>query len=395
MSSEPFALSPVAVALSQLYLDPANPRLSTVDDPEGVGETAYNDCYALEAATQNDLQEKLRADSNSFSDLINKIRSQGFLPIDRIVVRRAQCAETSVNDAARYIVLEGNRRVAALKAIQSSPTVNLLGQPIRSTLDPIEVLLYQGEDPQVAWKIQGLRHISGVREWGAFQRARYLHEMLEGQGLDIEDLHQTTGYRVSEVRRYVNAYIGFMQAHGLRPEIIERDFSFFQEAIFAGGAAGANLLKWLAWDEEAKKFIDVSNLSTLLDLIKGDGEGQEPEVIGALDLRNKFAKLLAEPYAGILAPFLAGELALDEADIKRKEQAAATSAKQDEAALATKRSELEAAFNSVDSLPIGKIRRADRADEFADLLRNLALVCADQVGLLAPEEPVSVPAVTG
>ena len=64
--------------------------------------------FASESA-QKETMRLLKAES--LSELIKSIKSNGFLPIERIVV-------SPHGEDGFYLVIEGNRRVAALKMIQ-------------------------------------------------------------------------------------------------------------------------------------------------------------------------------------------------------------------------------------------------------------------------------------
>jgi hypothetical protein len=209
--------------------------------------------------------------------------------------------------------------------------------------------------------------------------------MLETHNVDVNDLHEATGYRVADVNRYVNAYHGFRQSRNQRTDMAESDFSLFQEAVFASGVAGRSLSTWLGWNSDDKMFHNLDNLNTMLELLKEGEDGGDPRINGALELRNKFSKLLAEPSATVLAAFLAGEISLDDADARRKEQAAVANVGREEASLDAKKTSLEDAFEAVDALPIGKIRRAGRQGEFHDLLTSLAEVTSDTIRLVGEE----------
>ena len=104
-------------------------------------------------------------------ELKNSILRNGFLPLDRIVVRELDGIR------GKYVVIEGNRRLAALKWLRSDideglvaeegidPDSDYLEKLAESTKE-IEVLVYLGDDKNdIAWILQGIRHIGGIRDW--------------------------------------------------------------------------------------------------------------------------------------------------------------------------------------------------------------------------------------
>ena len=156
MSIEPLhlTLSPKDIPLDQIYLDPNNPRFVShnwqlVSDADIVN--VNNQDYALKRLLTEFGADKLRSN----------MELNGYLPIDRIIVRSI--------GSNKYVVLEGNRRIAAAKSIG---TVNSSGEPVNSavteSLKIIPALEYTGSDSQAAWVFQGLRHITGISDWSAY-----------------------------------------------------------------------------------------------------------------------------------------------------------------------------------------------------------------------------------
>ncbi len=98
----------IDLQIEQLLLDSDNPRISG-------------------AASQRDTLQRLLDDQEEkLFALAESIASDGMSPIDRLLVVRQD------NDSDRFIALEGNRRVAALKLL-SNPTV-LTGLEVKSSL---------------------------------------------------------------------------------------------------------------------------------------------------------------------------------------------------------------------------------------------------------------------
>jgi ParB-like chromosome segregation protein Spo0J len=161
-----------------LLLDPNNPRL--LEAPLGAGEARIADEIAADPVTQDQLSAQLRREEEVQS-LVTRIKSMGFVSsFERIVVRPAKGIE------GQYVVLEGNRRVAAVKTIKNNRAQYLsLSENVRSSIDAIQVVVYAGDDPDVAWQIQGFRNVGGgIKEWKPYQKARYIVDLLHrtGQG---------------------------------------------------------------------------------------------------------------------------------------------------------------------------------------------------------------------
>lgn len=243
-------LSPVNLSLQQIYLDPNNPRFT---------EASWD--YIPEADWDKpDIQEI--AQRRLVSDFgIEKLRMNmevnGFLPIDRVIVK--QFAE------GKYIVLEGNRRICAAKMIGSlALDGSAVSDSVLASLETIPCLAYTGTDSDAAWVFQGLRHISGVVEWSAFNKAKLLVEQMEKENLTLTGVGRRFGLTAHGAGQWVRGYNAFNQARESSDhinEVDERSYPYFQELF---GRSSAPLREWLEWDDEAFEFTNKLNLDEFI-----------------------------------------------------------------------------------------------------------------------------------
>lgn len=84
----------------------------------------------------------------------------------------------------KYIVVEGNRRLAALKLLNDSELTKVRIQLINSVVSgakyiPEEVpcIVYASREDVLDYL--GYRHITGVKDWGALEKARYLDQLYQ------------------------------------------------------------------------------------------------------------------------------------------------------------------------------------------------------------------------
>src|SRR3954451_2875597 len=95
-------LKTIAVPLERIYLDPNNPRFvgpNWVDVPD-----QEIDSEAVQEKTRLKLKEEHGVDKLRMS-----MEANGYLPIDRIIVREFK--------PDKFVVLEGNRRICAAKLV--------------------------------------------------------------------------------------------------------------------------------------------------------------------------------------------------------------------------------------------------------------------------------------
>lgn len=268
-------LQPIDLPLSQIYLDPNNPRF-----------TEANWVYvSLDQWDKPDIQEvaqrRLVADFD-VEKLRMSMEVNGFLPIDRVIVKRF------ADD--KYVVLEGNRRICAAKLI--GPTAidgSNVAQPVIESLASIPCILYTGTDDEASWIFQGLRHISGVMEWSAFNKAKLLVEQMENESLNLTQVGKRFGLTAHGAGQWVRGYRAFDQARQSSDyisEIDERSYPYFQELF---GKSSAAVREWLAWDESKLEFANKLNLDEFISWLyprpaSGDADGTNKK--GEFDKRR-------------------------------------------------------------------------------------------------------------
>ena len=243
-------LKPVQLPLASIYLDPNNPRFTSADwvyvadgdiDKEDVQETA---------------QRRLVRDFD-----VDKLRMNmevnGYLPIDRVIVREFA--------AGKFVVLEGNRRICAAKMISSvAMDGSAVSRAVLESLAEIPCLQYTGTDRNAAWVFQGLRHIAGVVEWSAFNKAKLLVEQIQEEGLSLTDAGKRFGLSPHGAGQWVRGYYAFKQARESSDyinEVDERSYPYFQELF---SRSSAPVREWLRWDESDREFKEQLNFDEFI-----------------------------------------------------------------------------------------------------------------------------------
>ena len=147
------------VKLDQLHFDPENPRL-----PMG-----------LRHQDDDAVLEYLLLEGNLI-ELMLSIGEHGFfLGEPLLVVPRAE---------GGFIVVEGNRRLGALKLLASDGAPPVMAGQVRAARESarekpndIPVLEFTQRDDILGYL--GYRHITGIKEWDSLAKARYLRQLRE------------------------------------------------------------------------------------------------------------------------------------------------------------------------------------------------------------------------
>jgi len=245
----PLPLMTRKVTPRELLLDLQNPRF--------LGEKlapSFSLEYPVDDARAQEVTRRYLLKYQSASPLVESILRIGFLPLDRIVVRRY-----SKN---KYVVIEGNRRVAAIKTIIGDVTRHAISIPdnISKTLQIIEVLELNQNDADCECApllIQGLRHISGVRNWGPFQQGHLLDSLVNSQGMSFQNAALTVGLSPRRVAVVLRAYQGLKQMIGDQSYTGRADVSLF--SCFEQAYLKIPVRNWLGWDDVKGKYLNDEN----------------------------------------------------------------------------------------------------------------------------------------
>ena len=142
------------LSLEQLLLDPNNYRFY---EDQGFVFAAKHRFH--EPPVQDRAWQRLRADG--ISEVKNSLRTNGFMPMEPLVVKEYE------HLADRYLVVEGNRRLAALLWIQNDIEAGVeVPLAIDTMLEsiPVVVVSHEEDDPAFFEALMGVRHISGIKE---------------------------------------------------------------------------------------------------------------------------------------------------------------------------------------------------------------------------------------
>ena len=145
------------VNIEKLHFDQLNPRLPK--RLQGVSDEAVIIDYMLK--------------NGNILELMKSISETGYSEAEPLLV---------VKDNESYIVVEGNRRLTALKLlndenkakIRISSVVEIVNEAIIIP-EEVPVIVYPSRNDILDYL--GYRHITGVKDWGALEKARYLEQL--------------------------------------------------------------------------------------------------------------------------------------------------------------------------------------------------------------------------
>lgn len=199
--------------VDDLNLDPTNPRLG-----RRVADATLSQAKTLEAMKDWTLDE-----------LAVSFVESGFWPQEALIVVREK-----LYDKTELVVVEGNRRLAALKmlkkAVEKSPAgkswVDLAKDVPLKFFDEIPYIEVPNRDHVSAYL--GFRHVTGIKEWAPAEKAQYIAHLIESDNLTYDQVRRKIGSKAPTVGQHYIAYRLLLQMEkrdDIYMEAVEDKFS--------------------------------------------------------------------------------------------------------------------------------------------------------------------------
>jgi hypothetical protein len=262
------------IQIDDLLLDKLNPRI-----PEDKRSLTPEALLKYVADTYNSIA------------VARSIAKHGYFPSEPLI---------ALKDNNTYIVLEGNRRLAALKLLKDKNARTTLAEPAEwdnlsaeGSITKVPVIIVK--DRRSVAPIIGYRHIAGIQQWDAYAKARYLASQVEDAGLSFEETAAEVGEKPNDVRSHYRNYRISEQARkaGIETADLVDNFGVFTRAMqsselrkFIGAPAGNEVKKNANPVPKAK----IDELAELVSLMFG----AEPVIQDSRDI-SRLGKVIASP----------------------------------------------------------------------------------------------------
>jgi hypothetical protein len=175
-----------------LLLDPENPRLAELK---------------LTIKEQDRILQWLWK-NNEVSELVDSMLAGGYWTHEELFVSK---------EGGRLVVIEGNRRLAAVKLLMEPQTRARLNikadwNPSQKVLDSLKELPVIVRPRKDIWDYIGFKHLNGAQPWDSIAKAQYIHRVHSIFGVKLEDIASTLGDRNDTVVRMYRGYKVLKQA---------------------------------------------------------------------------------------------------------------------------------------------------------------------------------------
>ncbi len=203
-------LKTVPVKVADLHFDRANPRLAE---------------YIGDKTSEPDIL-KILWDAMDVREIVQSISASGFFPHEALVVTK---------EGGELIVIEGNRRLAAVKVLLS-PTlakangweVPAISEEAREKLKELPAILSSRED---SWHYLGFKHVNGPAKWTSYAKAAYIAQVHRDYKVPLADIANQIGDRHNTVQRLYRGLMVLEQAE--RAKVYDREDRFRQRLAFS------------------------------------------------------------------------------------------------------------------------------------------------------------------
>lgn len=172
--------------VKDLDFDPQNPRFSRYFD--------------LEQQPEAEVVERM-VKAENVQELMGSIGEQGYFGGEPLLV---------AHSGHKKIVVEGNRRLAALKLLlgyiapkSALPSIDAIRAEAKPAPTEVECIVF--DDRKDILRYLGYRHITGAKKWDSLSKARYLKQLRDEfySGLSDDEQHRAIAKEIGSRKDYV------------------------------------------------------------------------------------------------------------------------------------------------------------------------------------------------
>ena len=191
--------------LDQLYLDAKNPRLGLHDSDVDL--------------PQEDILDMMH--SWVLDELAVSYLESGFWTHEALLV-----VEETLYGQPHFVVVEGNRRLAALKYLHAAhygedvprkwqtlvQNAQVSEKHFQKLFDEVPYILVDSR--REVDEFLGFRHVTGIKQWHPEQKAQYIAKLIDERDMSYEEVMQKIGSRTPTVRHHYISYRLLLQIDG-------------------------------------------------------------------------------------------------------------------------------------------------------------------------------------
>lgn len=200
-----------SVKTEELFFDHHNPRLAE---------------YGITEQTPEEEILKILWEAMDVRELVQSIAASGFFPHEALVV---------AIENNKHIVIEGNRRLAAVKVLlwdgvegQPDWEVPKLSPEAKEALKTLPAIIATREE---SWRFLGFKHVNGPAKWSSYAKAAYIAEIHRQYKVPLAEIAEQIGDRHNTVQRLYRGLMVLEQAE--RNKVFDKEDRFRSRLAFS------------------------------------------------------------------------------------------------------------------------------------------------------------------
>lgn len=223
--------------VSDLTFDLKNPRLPEFDLTDNATETEVI---------------KVLWEAMDVREVVMSIAASGFFPHEPLIV---------APEGEKNVVIEGNRRLAAVKVLLDPSLIGVevdlpeITEDAKEALQELPTVRGTRED---AWRYLGFKHVNGPAKWSSYAKSRYIADVYRDFGIKLEDIAKQIGDTHRTVQRLFRGLMVLEQAE--RMKVFRREDRWRNHFSFSHLYTG----------------LDYDGISAFIDLRPETDEDREP-----------------------------------------------------------------------------------------------------------------------
>jgi DNA-binding transcriptional MerR regulator len=197
-------------------------------------------------------------------ELVLSIAASGYFKNEPLIVSQ---------EKGRNIVIEGNRRLAAIKVILNPGITRAeipeVSSSIKENLREVPVMISTREN---AWRYLGFKHVNGPAKWGSYAKSRYIAQVHNDFNVPLDQIACQIGDTHKTVQRLYRGLMVVEQAE--KEKVFSRDDIKRSNFAFSHMYTGLQLkgisqfLNLKGEDEDTKEFIPKSHINELAEMCR-------------------------------------------------------------------------------------------------------------------------------
>lgn len=201
----------IQVPVEELHFDRHNPRLAEY----GIEDGSTDEQILTTLWTAMDVME-----------LVQSIAASGFFPHEALI---------ATEENGKKVVIEGNRRLAAVKVLLHPQLAKDNGWEIpkasKEVLATLQTLPAIMADRQESWRFLGFKHVNGPAKWTSYAKAAYIAQVHRKFKVKLDEIAEQIGDRHRTVQRLYRALMVLEQAE--KQKVYDREDRWNKQLAFS------------------------------------------------------------------------------------------------------------------------------------------------------------------